>query len=276
MCSSLLAAWGWEPLLVGVASSYRRLMAPKLLPVGIGRRFPKAVELVPDDCWSNPEDDSDSPVDDWSWRAVCGQRQFRESTPPPSQREADCPSSYVPKVWSSEASTSAHDGSESAGALACSAAPARTASWPPWDVASSEVERPETLTRTVGATAWPFIKPSRSDPTLLSSYDDDMLLKPPYHHSLARYAHGAAAGAASVGSGAGGAPAPAGQGPSASSLVHVQGPGGVNAIGTKGGAGTKGSAGKGGHDDSGSGARGLSAREKLLGTPRLPHWQGRG
>lgn len=36
----------------------------------------------------------------------------------------------------------------------------------------------------------PFLKPSRSDPTLLSSYGDDsaMLLKPPYHHLLAMQA----------------------------------------------------------------------------------------
>ena len=186
----------------------------------------------------------------------------------------------VANVGPSAGSTSAHDGSESAGSRACSAAPARAASWPPWVVASSEVGKPETPTRTVGAAARLFIRPSRSDPTLRSSYGDDeiMLLKPPYHQMLATYAHGAAAGAGSVGSGAGGAPAPAGQGPSSSSLVDVQDPlarrslwvgsvmqrvdgaqchaCGVKAIGTKGGAGTKGSAGKGGHDDSGSGARG--------------------
>merc|ERR1712110_1259211 len=38
----------------------------------------------------------------------------------------------------------------------------------------------------------PFLKPNRSDPTLLSSYGDDasMYLKPPYHHFLAMYSGG--------------------------------------------------------------------------------------
>ena len=41
----------------------------------------------------------------------------------------------------------------------------------------------------------PFLKPSRSDPTLLSSYGDDslMLMRPPYHHIQAMYTAGAQA-----------------------------------------------------------------------------------
>jgi len=49
----------------------------------------------------------------------------------------------------------------------------------------------------------PYLKPTRSDPTLLSSYGDDltMLMKPPYHHVQAMCATGAgaAAGAAAAG-----------------------------------------------------------------------------
>merc|ERR1712232_1060100 len=38
----------------------------------------------------------------------------------------------------------------------------------------------------------PLLKPSRSDPTLLSSYGDDqsMLTKPPYHHYRPAMQHG--------------------------------------------------------------------------------------
>merc|ERR550514_2671247 len=49
----------------------------------------------------------------------------------------------------------------------------------------------------------PFLKPSRSDPTLLSSYGDDlaMLMRPPYHHVQAMCATGAQGGAGGMAGG---------------------------------------------------------------------------
>merc|ERR1712136_472023 len=49
----------------------------------------------------------------------------------------------------------------------------------------------------------PFLKPSRSDPTLLSSYGDDslMLMRPPYHHIQAMYTAGAQASKALIAKG---------------------------------------------------------------------------
>merc|ERR1719327_1856801 len=61
----------------------------------------------------------------------------------------------------------------------------------------------------------PYLKPSRSDPTLLSSYGDDlaMLMKPPYHHVQAMCNPGGAGVAGAGGFGQ----------PQAASAAHAAG-----------------------------------------------------